>query len=143
MSTIDLTTPAAALNYLRSLPVSEEISLPGLHESTTAGDAVRAITGENANVWANNRNQWEWTAGQLVTTLEAETAPEVAEILEVSSIHGELPGCVDVSIRNHSMVRVALQWDHVENGALTDSAAAHIESEVKRKGGFDDVEWNA
>jgi len=71
-------------------------------------------------------------------------APEVAEIIKVSAIHGESPGSVDVSIRNHGMVRVALDWEHVdiETNTLTDAATAHIESEVMRKGGFDNVEWN-
>ena len=67
---------------------------------------------------------------------------EIAEIVKVSAIHGELPGCVDVSIRNHSMIRVALDWEDVENGEMTDSATAKIESGVKKKGGFDEVNWN-
>ena len=68
---------------------------------------------------------------------------EIAEIVKVSAIHGELPGCVDVSVRNHSMIRVALDWkDVTDKGELTDSATAKIEAGVKKKGGFDEVNWN-
>jgi hypothetical protein len=79
MITIDLTTPAAALVYLRSLPADQAISLPGHYtesttESTTEGDAVRAITEESTHSWAGNRRQWEWTASELVLALEAEIA---------------------------------------------------------------------
>jgi hypothetical protein len=73
MITIDLTSAESALNYLRSLPADQSISLPGFGEaSTTEGDAVRAITEESANGWANAHRQWEWTAVDLVATLEAE-----------------------------------------------------------------------
>lgn len=76
--------------------------------------------------------------------MTTEPEPETAEIISVSSIHGESPGCVDVSIRNHSFIRVALDWEHVniEANTLTDAASHRIESEVKRKGGFDAVTWN-
>lgn len=71
MNTIDLTTPSAALNYLRSLPSDQAISLPGHYtESTTEGDAFRALTGEAPHAWAGNQRRWEWTAGELVVALE-------------------------------------------------------------------------
>jgi len=80
MKTIDLTTPAAALNYLRSLPADQAISLPGHYtESTTEGDAVRSITDESAHTWASNRRQWDWTAAELVDALEAEISERDAE----------------------------------------------------------------
>lgn len=70
MKTIDLTSPAAALAYLRSLPSDQAISLPGANETNTnEGDAVRAITGQSANEWAARYNRWEWTAGELVFQL--------------------------------------------------------------------------
>jgi hypothetical protein len=73
MNTIDLTSPEAALNYLRSLPAKTELSLPGHLESNTEGDAVRAVTGcDNANNWANSHRRWDWTAEELVAQLEAE-----------------------------------------------------------------------
>jgi len=72
---IDLTTAESALNYLRSLPADQAISLPVHYtESTTEGDAVYAITEESAHTWAGNRRQWEWTAADLVAALEAEIA---------------------------------------------------------------------
>lgn len=80
MNAIDLTTASAAINYLRSLPADQSISLPGHYtESTTEGDAVRAITDESAHTWASNRRQWDWTAAELVATLEAEIAGREAE----------------------------------------------------------------
>lgn len=75
MNTIDLSTAESALNYLRSLPADQAISLPGHYtESTTEGDAVSTITEESAHTWAGNRRQWEWTAADLVMALEAEIA---------------------------------------------------------------------
>lgn len=79
MTTIDLTSPESALNYLSSLPADQTISLPGHYtESTTEGDAVSAITEEAAHTWAGNRRQWEWTAVELVAVLEAEIAEREA-----------------------------------------------------------------
>ena len=77
----NLTSAQSALNYLRSLPADQAISLPGHYtESTTEGDAVRTITEESAHTWASNRRQWEWTAADLVTALETEIAElEAAE----------------------------------------------------------------
>lgn len=83
MKTIDLTSAESALNHLRSLPADQAISLPGDYtESTTEGDAVRAITDESAHTWAANRRQWEWTAAELVATLEAEIAGREADANE-------------------------------------------------------------
>lgn len=78
MKTIDLTTPAAALAYLRTLPADQSISLPGPMESTAEGDAVRIITGyANANQWAAMQRQWDWMAGDLVReVLDYVEAPE-------------------------------------------------------------------
>lgn len=68
--TINLSSPESAIAYLRSLPVELQISLPGAGESTTEGDAVHAITGENANEWAwNNGRKWDWKAGDLADYL--------------------------------------------------------------------------
>jgi hypothetical protein len=79
MTTIDLTSPESALNYLRNLPADQMLSLPGHYsESNTEGDAVRAITEESAHTWASNRRQWDWTAADLVATLEAEIADREA-----------------------------------------------------------------
>lgn len=76
---IDLTTAQSAFNYLRSLPADQAINLPGHYtENTTEGDAVRAITDQSAHEWAGNRRQWEWTAADLVATLEAEMAESEA-----------------------------------------------------------------
>jgi len=72
MTTIDLTSAYSAICYLCGLPADQNISLPGAYESTTEGDAVRAITGDSANLWASNRNKWQWTAGELVAALESE-----------------------------------------------------------------------
>lgn len=148
MSTIDLTSPAAALAYLRSLPAAEVIALTGQgEESTVAADAVRAIAGISANDWAAREGRWEWTAAELAEAMAAELIvdePYVAEIVSISGIHGEAPGSVDVTVRNHGMVRVTLSWEHIDlaTHTLTESATARIEAEVKRKGGFDGVEWS-
>lgn len=73
MTTIDLTTPIAAINFLRTLPRDETISLPGKGEAnTTEGDAVSAITGLSANEWCNQRKQWTWEPFELVAALETE-----------------------------------------------------------------------
>lgn len=72
MKAIDLTTPEAALTYLRSLPGNTEISLPGAGETKPdpgPGDAVAKITGESANAWSASMNRWEWTAAELVAAL--------------------------------------------------------------------------
>jgi hypothetical protein len=77
MKTIDLTTPASALAYLRSLDPATEISLPGAHETQPdpgPGDAVAKITGQSANQWATAMNRWEWTAGELVAALQPTAA---------------------------------------------------------------------
>jgi hypothetical protein len=79
MKNIDLTSAESAFNYLRGLPANHAISLPGFGEvNTTEGDAVRAITEESANSWANAHRQWEWTAADLVATLETEIAEREA-----------------------------------------------------------------
>lgn len=68
---IDPTSPTAALDYLRLLPPNQMLYLPGHYtESSTAGDAVRAITGESAHTWARSRHQWWWSAGELLAALE-------------------------------------------------------------------------
>jgi hypothetical protein len=85
---IDFTTAESALNYLRSLPADQVISLPGHYtESTTEGDAVRAITDESAHIWANNHRRWEWTAADLVATLEADSRLKFHEVV---SAHGNV-----------------------------------------------------
>jgi hypothetical protein len=74
---IDLTTPEAALAYLRGLPPQQEISLP---EADFVGTAVRVITSLSATEWSNGRARWEWTAGELAATLAAEL--EAMEAME-------------------------------------------------------------
>lgn len=72
MKNIDLTTPAAAFAYLRSLDPSTEIELPGAYDpkpTSPAAEAVRAITDESPNAWATSMNRWEWTAGELIKAL--------------------------------------------------------------------------
>lgn len=79
MIKIDLTSPESAFDYLRSLPADQAITLPGFGDaSTIVGDAVRAITEEPANGWANAHRKWEWPAADLVATLEAEIADREA-----------------------------------------------------------------
>lgn len=79
---IDLTTKAAALAYLRGLDLSTEIELPGAYESkpnSAAADAVAVITEESPNSWAARMNRWEWTAGELVSSLLVGRIITVAE----------------------------------------------------------------
>lgn len=83
MKTIDLTTTAAALAYLRSLPAETEISLPGAYHTlpnSPAADAVEVLAGESANAWATAAGRWDWTAGELVQEL----APQTDSDFEVS-----------------------------------------------------------
>jgi hypothetical protein len=97
---IDLTTADSALNYLRSLPADQSISLPGHYteittEITTEGDAVRAITEESAHIWANNHRRWEWTAAELVATLEADSRLKFHEVASAhcNVLRADFKGC--------------------------------------------------
>jgi hypothetical protein len=81
MNTIDLTTPAAAAAYLRSLDPSTPVELAGAYENrpaSAASDAVAVITGETSNAWAVSQNRWEWTAGELVAALLSEAGDYIA-----------------------------------------------------------------
>lgn len=72
MTTIDLTSPEAALDYLRSLNPADEVELPdtGKNESNLWGDVVRAVTESNPKDFVIQYNQWTWTVGELLATLE-------------------------------------------------------------------------
>lgn len=123
-------------------------------------NAVAAQLEDGTPVTITNADDSEVTAlqmerlrkGRSTETVEAQgmvltppaPEPQTAEIVNVSGIHGETPGSVDVSLRDGQMVRVALDWEHVdiETSALTDAASARIEAEVIRKGGYDAVEWS-
>ncbi len=84
MKNIDLTSPAAALAYLRSLDPATEIELPGAFDpnpADPAADAVRVITDEDPNQWAASRGKWEWTAAELIAELEPEPLAAQYEIV--------------------------------------------------------------
>ena len=80
MKHIDITTTAKALAYLKSLPADSAVEIIDGRRALTnaATDAVSKLVGESAYNWASNRSRWEWTAGELVATIEAEIA-EAAE----------------------------------------------------------------
>lgn len=72
---IDLTTPEAAMSYLRSLPADQAVELPGSYNplpNTPAADALEVISGESANAWACARSRWEWTVAELLAELGIE-----------------------------------------------------------------------
>lgn len=67
----------------------------------------------------------------------------IGTIIGLSSIHGDR--MIDVSLQDRQdFIRVALDWEHlnIETNSLTDAAYPHIEATVKRKGGYDAVEWD-
>jgi plasmid maintenance system antidote protein VapI len=76
MKSIDLTSTAKALAYLKSLPADSVVEIIDGRRALTnaATDAVSKLVGESAHNWANNRDRWTWTAGELVATIEAEMA---------------------------------------------------------------------
>jgi hypothetical protein len=72
MKTINLNSEFAALDYLRRLPSSTKIEIPGAYHSdpfTPAVEAICVIVGESANAWASSKNRWDWTAGELLEAL--------------------------------------------------------------------------
>jgi len=72
MKTIKLNSDFAALDYLRRLPASTKIEIPGAYHSnpfTPAVEAICVIVGESANAWASSKNRWDWTAGELLEAL--------------------------------------------------------------------------
>lgn len=77
MNAIDLTTPEKALAYLKSLPPDSVIEIQDGRSALTSAetDAVSAALGQTAYNWANDRLRWEWTAGDLVAAIEADTTP--------------------------------------------------------------------
>lgn len=84
MNSINLTSPAAALAYLSSLPAQTILELPGAGDprpNSPAADAVQVITDQSANAWAASRNRWEWTAGELVAELRPEPLAASFEIV--------------------------------------------------------------
>ena len=69
MQSLDLTTPAAALAYLASLP-EETLELSGAHEHpSTVDDAVTAVTGESANRFGEMHRKWVWEKEELLAAL--------------------------------------------------------------------------
>ena len=55
MKTIKLNSDFAALDYLRRLPASTKIEIPGAYHSlpfSPAVEAIYVIVGESANTWA-------------------------------------------------------------------------------------------
>ncbi len=72
----------------------------------------------------------------------ASIEPETAEIVRMGEIHGDR--MIDVTVRNHGRVRVALDWEDIdiETNTLTDFASETIEAKVKKATGADEVEWN-
>lgn len=73
---IDLTSPAKAISYLRSLPASTEVEIIDARRTlpNAETDAVAAIVGGSAFEWANSRSRWNWTAAELVAALAESSA---------------------------------------------------------------------
>lgn len=72
MKTVKLNSEFAALDYLRRLPPSTKVEIPGPHHSlpfTPEVEAISVIVGESANVWASSKNRWDWTVEDLLKTL--------------------------------------------------------------------------
>jgi len=70
---IDLTTPAAALAYLRSLPADYVIEIPDKFDpapESAAVTAVSVITGETAYNFAASEDRWIWTVSELIAGIE-------------------------------------------------------------------------
>jgi len=85
MKTIKLNSDFAALDYLRRLPASTKIEIPGAYHSnpfTPAVEAICVIVGESANAWASSKNRWDWTAGELLEALELSNIEEIKETEE-------------------------------------------------------------
>jgi hypothetical protein len=85
MKTIKLNSEFAALDYLRRLPASAKIEIPGACHSdpfTPAVEAIYVIVGESANTWASSKNRWDWTAGELLEALELSNTEEIKETEE-------------------------------------------------------------
>jgi hypothetical protein len=85
MKTINLNSEFAALDYLRRLPASAKIEIPGAYHSdsfTPAVEAIYVIVGESANAWASSKNRWDWTAGELLEALELSNIEEIKETEE-------------------------------------------------------------
>jgi hypothetical protein len=85
MKTIKLNSEFAALDYLRRLPASAKIEIPGACHSdpfTPAVEAIYVIVGESANAWASSKNRWDWTAGELLEALELSNTEEIKETEE-------------------------------------------------------------
>ena len=72
MKTIKLDSGFAALDYLRRLPPSTKVEIPGANHSlpfSPAVEAISVIAGESANAWASSKNRWDWTVEDLLKTL--------------------------------------------------------------------------
>ena len=85
MKTIKLNSDFAALDYLRRLPASTKIEIPGAYNSnpfTPAVEAIYVIVGESANAWASSKNRWDWTAGELLEALELSNSEEIEDTEE-------------------------------------------------------------
>lgn len=85
MKTIKLNSEFAALDYLRRLPASTKIEIPGAYHSlpfSPAVEAIYVIVGESANTWASSKNRWDWTAGELLEALELSNREEIEDTEE-------------------------------------------------------------
>lgn len=74
MKTIDLTTKAAALEYLRSLGDTDVEIFDATRDrrvTSAAQDAVGVLADQSAYEWASNRNNLEYTAADLVEIFES------------------------------------------------------------------------
>lgn len=68
-SSLDLTTPAAALAYLKTID-SPTVEIAGAGDQLSpVDDAIRAITGESSNSFALSQNCWLWSTPELVRVL--------------------------------------------------------------------------
>ena len=69
---IDLTSPIAAIAYLRSFPDEHIVEIPGHldpNPKSAAVVALEVVTGEDSNTWASSHNRWEWSIEQILQTL--------------------------------------------------------------------------
>lgn len=88
MKIIKLDSGFAALDYLRRLPPSTKVEIPGANHSlpfSPAVEAISVIAGESAHAWASSKNRWDWTAGELFEALELSTSEETEDTEEYLS----------------------------------------------------------
>jgi hypothetical protein len=133
MNTIDLTTPAAAAAYLRSLDPSTPVELAGAYENrpaSAASDAVAVITGETSNAWAVSQNRWAWTAGELVAALfhdyhgeswDPKPADRVHHISDDGNITAGTVTAVDGTSLHIQFADGDEGWEHMANCFAADA----------------------